>query len=380
MRALSDVLFADWSLARLYAQWRWGWRHFSTWWLSEFLGILPNFLAEQLCEHSEPAIRVFAEAVGVRLDIVFARGRVAHSEFIAWSDYSAAVLDRHLSKRGINRSDATVAVLLPPTAFFHRSFNIPTRARDRIHAIARQELERRTPFLAQDVYFGTAIDPQLRDSKTLTIRQTLVRRDLVEAAAQRLEMPLEAISFVAPATSENDNLASSVSLRPEVNRKISFTVRLAHALALATVVIASTDAALYWWRQETAIATVQQQTALVREKAMAVRDLEAEVTRVRSSLQALEERRALPSAADLWRETSRVLPDDSWVTDWRLRDGSLSLAGFSAMATGLVGLFEKSPLFKEASLDAPITFDNLHGRERFSLAIRTHTDTRLTQH
>jgi general secretion pathway protein L len=78
--------------------------------------------------------------------------------------------------------------------------------------------------------------------------------------------------------------------------------------------------------------------------------------------------------ADLWRETSRLLPDHSWTTEWRFQDGLVSIAGFSATATELVGLFDNSPLFTQASLNAPITFDAAKGRDRFSVVFRTRTN------
>ena len=88
-----------------------------------------------------------------------------------------------------------------------------------------------------------------------------------------------------------------------------------------------------WWRQEHSIAAIEAQTLVVREQALTVSGFEQEIATVRSALRALEEQRVSPSAADLWRETSRILPDNTWVTDWRLRDGSVSIAGYSLAAT-----------------------------------------------
>src|SRR5262249_20479004 len=153
-----------------------------------------------------------------------------------------------------------------------------------------------------------------------------------------------------------------VSLLPYGDRDASSGARLLRALLAAAFVMAGTDLALWWWIQESTIATITAQAAAEREKALVVRGLESDIARVRASLQALEERRALPSAGALWRETSRILPDDSWVTDWRLSNGKISTAGFSAKATELVALFERSLLFRDASLDAPITVDAVTGR------------------
>jgi general secretion pathway protein L len=379
MNAIRELLFADWSLAFIWTQARASWWRFAAWWLAEFHELWPEFLVTRLFGHGEPVIRLQAVSDGVRFEVSSRRGCVVRSGFIGRSDYSVAALDRHLTDIGRKRRDAMVGIVLPPGSFFQRSFGIPARARERIHTIARQELEHRTPFQAEDIHFGMALDPQQRDAQTLTIHQWIVRRDLVEAATRDLDLALAEISFVAPDAQQNGSLVPAISLRPDADHKASSTRRLILALAAAAGFLTCVDAVAFWWMQERTIIAVEVRAAVERDKALAVRRFEDEIARVQSALNALEERRQLPSTANLWRETSRVLPDNTWVTDWRRRKGSLSIAGFSAKATELVGLFEKSSLFGEASLDAPITFDALTGHEHFSLIIRTRADARLAQ-
>lgn len=379
MNAFTDILFVDLSPRALLAHVPGAWQGLADWWCSELLALLPESLVAWLRGTAGPVIRLGVETEGVRVEQISATGRVEHSGTIAWSDYSVPALDRYLGRIGLKRSDRVIGVVLPPTTFFRRSFEIPVRARDRLHAIARQELEHRTPFQADSVHLDMVIEPRQSDSKTLTIRQTLVRRDLVEAAAQRLDLPLADIQFVAPATTDNDSLVSSISLRPEADREVPFIKRVLRILTVAVVIIAGLDAALFWWKQEGAITSVEAQVAVVREHALVVRGLEQEIVRIRSALLALEKHRAFLSTADAWLETSRLLPDHSWATDWRFRDGSVSIAGFSAAATELVGIFEKSQLFAQASLDAPITFDAANGRDHFSLVVRTRADARSSQ-
>jgi general secretion pathway protein L len=279
---------------------------------------------------------------------------------------STAIFSGRLEAIGRN-----IGVVLPETTFFRRSFD-SVRACERVHAIARQELEHRTPFHAESVYLGMVIEPRQKDSQTLTIRQTIVRRELVEETVRRLDLSLAEISFVAP-MGDKDSPAYSISLRPEADREVPFR-RVLRILIVAALIIAGLDAALFWWQQERTITAIEAEIALVRERALVVRGIEQEIARIRSALSTLEKQRASLSSVDVWRETSRVLPDHSWVTDWRFRDGLISMAGFSAAATELVGLFEKSPLFTQANLDAPITFDAVNERERFSLVARTRAD------
>jgi general secretion pathway protein L len=218
------------------------------------------------------------------------------------------------------------------------------------------------------------IEPRQRNSETLTVRQTIVRCEYVEAAVRQLDLPLEDIHFAASAMDDGDSSQHCVSLRPETSREVPFTKRLLHMLIAAAAIMAAVDAALFWWRQERAIAAIEAETATFRERALVVQGLEQKIARTRSALRVLENKRASLSTADLWCETTRVLPDHSWATDWRLQDGAVSMAGFSATATELVGLFERSPLFTQANLNAPITFDAATGRERFSLVVRVRTN------
>jgi general secretion pathway protein L len=374
MSALNDILSVDVSPRWLWAQVPAAWRGLADWWRSELLDLLPKPVVAWLGGTAGPVIRLGVETDGVHVEGVSATGRVVHTGVIPWPDYSVPALDRYLSRIGLKRSNGIIGLVLPPTTFFHRSFEIPVRARERVHAIARQELEHRTPFQADAVHLGMVIELRQRGSETLTVRQTIVRRDHVEEAVRRLELPLEDIYFVASAVGDNDSSMCSVSLRPEADREVPFTRRLLHILIATAVTIAGVDAALFWLRQERTITAIEAEIAVVRERALVVQGLEQEIARTRSALRALEKRRAALSTADLWRETSLVLPDHSWATDWRFQDGLVSVAGFSATATELVGLFEQSPLFTQASLNAPITFDGANGRERFSLVIHTRAN------
>jgi general secretion pathway protein L len=379
MSALNEILSAELSPRWLWAQVPAAWRAFADWWRAEFRDFLPAPLSGWLGSTTGPIIRLAVESDGVRIEAIAARGRLRHETTIAWSDYSLTALDHYLVRVGLRRSDAALELVLPAASFFFRAFEVPVQAQAHVHAIARQELEHRTPFLADSVHLGMVIAPRQKGSPTLTVRQTVVQHDFVVAAASRLGLSVADIHGVAPAERASEDGACSISLRPEAKREVAFGRRLIHFLLAAALAIAVLDAGFFWWRQERAVAAIEHEIAGVREQALLVRGLEQEVERIGLAFNALEKKRTSVSAADLLRETSRLLPEHSWATEWRFRDGSISMTGFSAAATELVALFEKSPLFTQASLDAPITFDAANGRERFSLVIHARSRSVVTQ-
>ena len=69
---------------------------------------------------------------------------------------------------------------------------------------------------------------------------------------------------------------------------------------------------------------------------------------------------------DVIRLISMRKKEPTWLTDWRVQDGTLTLSGFSTNATDLVSIFDQSRFFQSAHLGAPITTEATTGREQFS--------------
>lgn len=78
---------------------------------------------------------------------------------------------------------------------------------------------------------------------------------------------------------------------------------------------------------------------------------------------------ALPMVLAL-DQLSAAVPPDTWLTDLRMEDGWLFVAGMSAEAASLVGVLEATSLLADVRLSAPTANDLLSGRERFSIEAR----------
>jgi general secretion pathway protein L len=367
MSSLSELVLAELSAADLWRGFCAGCGQARRWWLEEFRLLCPSSMLSWIGATGQPIVRLAPADNGVVVEITSTFGHSIRQTSIAWSDYTADTLDRELANAGLARGKTKLGIALPSAAFFHRSFDIPARAQDRVHALAPRELEHRTPFRADSVYLAMVFDKKPGAAGQLNVRQTIVRRDLVEAARHRLGLRLQDIAFAACSNTEAGRPGAMVPLHQETKSRTSSMIRLARAFGLVAVILAGVDFTLLWWAQERRLTEIETLAASEHGKAVAVRAIERDFDQLRASLRTLAEHRALPHAIDLWRETSRLLPDETWVTDWRLHGGSVSMAGFSSKATELVRLFEGSSAFKDAALDASITFDAVTGSERFSL-------------
>lgn len=367
MNSWTDILFKDFSVSELRLRAQSSFGRFATWWIGEFYDLLPENWIDRLQRHISPELHISATGTGVQFDVAGARGQLLESGHIDWPQFSMPALDQRLADLGFRRSGLTIGLILPESDFFCRSYNMPSRARPRLDVVAPQDLERRTPFRLDDVHVSTTIDEERSNSETLLVRQTIVRRDLVSAAAHRTGFPVDELSFVAAKTPTGSDLTRRILLHPERASTTSRMGRMIQALVVTAILIGLADLGVVWWTREATIADLDAQTISFRTKALAVVALEDQISKMQSSQQTLARKRAKSTTVELWRETSRILPENSWLTEWKLQDDAMAIAGLSAAATNLVGIFDKSTLFANASLNAPITTDPVEARERFSL-------------
>jgi Tfp pilus assembly protein PilN len=68
-------------------------------------------------------------------------------------------------------------------------------------------------------------------------------------------------------------------------------------------------------------------------------------------------------------ELSKLLPRNSWITSFGLKDQVVEIIGMSDEASGLLQVLDNSPYFKNAEFTAPITRDSL-GKEVFRIRMR----------
>jgi general secretion pathway protein L len=86
----------------------------------------------------------------------------------------------------------------------------------------------------------------------------------------------------------------------------------------------------------------------------------------------LDKKRSAPSPLRLLLDTTRVTPDDTWLTEWDMPGGEVRLTGTAGSASNLVDTLERSGIFFGTVFLSPVTREP-DGRERFSLSAHAVT-------
>lgn len=349
--------------------------HFATWWLNEFVNLIPEKVAQSLVHRARHVLILKTDDDIVTLDLKSCSRNLLESERVKLTNYSLTTIDHFLQARGLDRSEVDIAIGLPSEKLFCRKLTLPLDASNAIDDIVTQSLLKKTPFKLEDVYFDH-VAIKANGEKKIAIWQWITQRKFVHDSLLQLKIDPESISLiVGPDNSVNRGEPPPIiKLRPSAQARKSRVQRSMFAMACTAVVLGLVAGGQRYWRQNIIVDDLQTQVANVRAKAQRVRELVDKLKEKQDALAHLRLRRSnAPGLIDLWAEATRILPSQTWITELRLtetqdrREQQAVFIGFSAAAPSLVGVIDGSPLFSDAALTAPVSLDPIEKVERFTL-------------
>lgn len=146
--------------------------------------------------------------------------------------------------------------------------------------------------------------------------------------------------------------------------------RTTAALALVLLFLGGLQLGVHSLQQRRAIRRIETATAARSEEKAAVEELSRRVTEKRTRFlflkQKIEQRK---SQAGLLSELTAIIPDDTYLSDYTFREGTVEISGLAPSASRLLPLLDASPLFSGAEFSAAIVSQG-KDRERFKIRLR----------
>lgn len=282
-------------------------------------------------------------------------GRAARIRIEASSDGTPqAWLEKSRSREALSlgaaaRLPSSIPVILavPKGAVLEKAHVLPTASRADTEAMLRHEIPRLTPFDIGHVFWDWRSVPKPNDRTKSLITFTLVPKVTIARMLDTLEHAdiRPTMLEVAPNRTFWMECAAGAQSR-----------RRSRPLLWINAVLAVVAVALPFLLQEYALYRVGQATD----------DLRPAVARVEAIRHRLE---TADAGKDLlMRETGQtgdlpavlarlttLLPDDTYLTDFSLRQHQLILTGRSASASNLIPLIAANPSFRNVAFDSPVT-------------------------
>jgi general secretion pathway protein L len=270
-------------------------------------------------------------------------------------------------------------LLLPAGSGLRRRLTLPAAAADRLRDVLGFEIDRQTPFAANEVYFDARLLGRRGDGQ-IDAELVVVPRATLDAALQALGAPLratlagvdiagaEAYSGFADVTPEPTALG--VNLLPDAQRRHRRDPMILWNLGLALVAVVALAAGLWQiLNNRTAAADALETQANQRvQQARRVSEQKKQLIDLVEGMRFLQTTRSgRPTTVEVLDELSRRLPDNTYVEKVSVEGDRLMVIGLSSEASRLVERLQSSKLWRSMTLTGALQPDPRTGKDRFTL-------------
>jgi len=335
------------------------WQAFGRWWMSGLREVVPPAWLNWAATEAPPRVSIRRDGESIHCRLKSAAGTVEAR--LPAVGFDAAALAAWIGREGLSRDEVLVGPAISRDLFLLRDMNVPKAAIAALPAILDQEVVRRTPFQLSDIWHAAAVVAGGTEDVAVMCHW-IIRRDHVEAVLAELGMKRSDVDYLAAADAGGDAIPI-INFRTADDDDPPWAARAVRLLAALSLVAAVSGAAAFEWSQASAATAIESALAEARQGAQHGRDGIDPAGRMLAM-------KADASVLEVWDELSRVLPDHTFLTELRIADGKVTLAGFSTDAARLVRVIDQSPLFSGAALTAAITPDANEHKDRFGISFK----------
>src|SRR6266700_15352 len=364
---------------------------FWRWWIGELAPLLPGISRAALQRRfARPVIELSnGQALFWRPEINNGTARLSVTEAVALSGDPAAVLAAGraaVARLAANASAGIAApkviVALNARQVLRKELPLPAAVQENLIQALAYDLDRHTPFRPEQLYLDATVVGRDAAKKTLRVDWVAALKTIVDSAKKQAEEWGAVVVAVVPGppttTPTRLNLLPNAA-RPRPLQWRRWQVWAPVAL-IATFAIAAVFVPLLQKRQYAIeLAALNAEAGVQAQASDKVRQ---QLERMQNDYNyILAKKYAYPSAVHVLDEVTRVLPDDTWITQLELKASGrgketqrdLYLRGESGNAGRLIALLEESKLVELVAPRSPTTKIQGSAGEIFDLGARLRT-------
>jgi general secretion pathway protein L len=275
---------------------------------------------------------------------------------------------------GTDPDDRRLVLVVSIDAVLQRRLVMPLAAAADPRKVVGYELDRQTPFRADQVYYDVRVSPDPAPAGQVALDLYAVPKTELDPILERLA-PIGAHPDAVDVQLDEAHLAGVDLLPPGRRpRRVDKRERLNWMLAGACVLLLALVLGQWLGNRRAALAHMQDEVDAMRAQATQSEQLRAQLLAAIAASKFLVQRKAdSPPPLVILNELTRRLPSTAWLDTFTLDDsGGIDIKGEAEHAAALIDTFGNSSIFGEPKLQGVIQPDPKTGKERFELAARVH--------
>lgn len=341
---------------------------FFTWWGRELLACLPERWRKLLSERSETLLLDQRDGETV----VWREHRDGIREYARIqrdlpAETQAAEFRR--LREAIGDPMVRTVFCIPDGRVLSRTLALPAAAEDNLRQVLQFEMDRQTPFKADQVYFDSRVVGRDATGRNIQVELVLIPRTQLD----------EELS-VAPVGSELDGVDTwrgepgqgrrGTNLLPHERRAKRRNLRLPLNLGLAALalvlLVVCMDESLA--NRAAAVESMQAEVEKASEQARQVAELRKTLADSISGANFLADRkRKAPLAVAIINDLTERLPEDTYLERLQIENRQVQLQGQGSEAARLISLLSASPCLGNPGFQGQVQPDARTGKERFQI-------------
>jgi general secretion pathway protein L len=243
---------------------------------------------------------------------------------------------------------------LPSELLLEKHLNLPLAAERELNHVIAYEMDRETPFTADEVYWSGAVEQRDRAQGRLRLRLSLIPKTLIGTIVQALDaagLHPTALDTVSPEGASR-RIALDVPRHAEGPlRRKAVALGVAGCAALALLA-----ASLPFILQSVALDRIEAEIDRLKPTVEQAEVLRRQIAGTGAGADVVSAERArLGDPLKILAAATQIFPDDTHLTDFSMRQRKITLGGQSASAANLIGALAVDSTFKDPAFAAPVT-------------------------
>jgi len=330
-------------------------RDFLAWWAQQLAELLPDRLRRPDAAGAdalliEPDGPLDADPPAVEL-LLRKRGQTSRLGRFTLDGLGTTAAQRAAALAG---GPLPIRLRLPPGLLLEKHLSLPLAAERELARVVGYEMDRETPFTADEVYWDSAVEQRDRANGRLKLRLSLVPRAPVQALIAALQVAGLAPTALDAATAPG--VFRPIALARGAGQRGLVGARALPAAAIACAALIVLALAVPFLRQAIELGRVESRIAQLQPTVDEAEALRKRIEGSGAGGDVLTEQRAkMGDVLKVLAAATQILPDDTHLTDFTMRQRKLSLVGQSAGAAKLIGALSQDPTFQNPTFAAPVT-------------------------
>jgi general secretion pathway protein L len=337
-------------------------KNFWFWWIGEITMFLPDTI-RTLVRGGKPAQLLYMDETLRIVNHGLSGAEVAEN-------YLRVIDFKNPEHRRVLNSASEIRLCLEQKKYLFKKVTLPIETEENLREVLAFEMDRQTPFSADQVYYDYVINARNRENRTLDITLILAPIDKISQALNQLEENSVRINAISPCEETDSNLNEVNLLPPEKREKPRKRYRLVNlALFLLLLPLVFGNLVLPVWQKSLLAEQLDTDLSQIRTKATEVAALRDQVTAARNENRFLEEKKLTSvTVLDILLELTLLLPDDTWINNFEVRENTVHLHGQSNASASLIPILETSKLFQNVTFRSPVTRSKKNNTEQFHIS------------